>query len=111
MTRTADNPVTNDPDKALENNKVGPVIRAGDIAEAVAEAAEIDNPGKEILVDDKLAYFRVETDDELVLKRETIEECLGRPFRMQELEVNLSSFAGNIEMDSDHARFYYKKHI
>ena len=111
MTLSAENPVITDPDKALQNNMVGPVMRAGDIAEAVVEAAEIDNPDKEILNDDKVAYVRIQAEDELILKRETIEECLGRPFRMQELEINLSSFAGNIEMGSDSVRFYFKKHI
>ncbi|BAO43851.1 MmoB/DmpM family protein [Thiolapillus brandeum] len=101
----------NDPNEALHNNNVGPVVRAGDVAHAVVEAAEIDNPDKEIIVDDKLAYVRVMAEDELILKRETLEECLGRPFRMQDLEVNLSSFAGQIEMDSDRVRFYFKHHI
>jgi len=97
--------------EALENNRVGPVMRAGDIAQAVVEAAEIDNPDKAITVDDKVAYLRIAAEDELVIKRETIEECLGRPFRMQELEINLSSFAGNIEMDTDSVRFFFTKHI
>ncbi|RUI12881.1 monooxygenase [Pseudomonas aeruginosa] len=98
-------------DNALNNNMVGPVLRAGDVAIAVGEAAEIDNPGKEIKVDDKLAYVRIGAEDELILRKETIEECLGRPFRMQELEINLSSFAGIIDMDSDRVRFYFNKHL
>ena len=98
-------------DIALDNNHVGPVVRAGDIASAVVEAAEIDNPEKEISIDDKIAYVRISAEDELILNRETIEECLGRPFRMQELEINLSSFAGNIDMDTDRVRFYFKKHL
>ena len=95
--------------KALKNNNVGPIMRAGDMADAVAEAAEIDNPGKEIKVDDKLAYLRISTDGEMVLRRETIEECLGRPFNMSELEINMSSFAGQIESNSEQARFYLNK--
>jgi toluene monooxygenase system protein D len=98
-------------DNALNNNMVGPVLRAGDVAIAVGEAAEIDNPDKEIKVDDKLAYVRIGAEDELILRKETIEECLGRPFRMQELEINLSSFSGLIDMDSDRVRFYFNKHL
>jgi hypothetical protein len=30
---------------------------------------------------------------------------------MQELEINLSSFAGNIEMDTENVRFFFTKHI
>jgi hypothetical protein len=51
-------------------------------------------------IDDKIAYLRIETDDELVLTRETIEEMLGRPFSMNDLEVDLASFAGRIDTGS-----------
>ncbi len=93
-------------DDRLKNNKVGPVLRSGDMADAAVDAAEIDNPGKEISVEDMRAYLRISTDGELILKRETMEECLGRPFEMKELEVDLSSFAGQIDINTDRARFY-----
>lgn len=98
-----------DTDALLRNNRVGPVMRSGEVAEAAQEAATIDNPGKQISVDDMNAYVRIHTDDELVITRATMEECLGRPFQMQELEVNLSSFAGRIETGSQQFRFYFAK--
>ena len=91
------------------NNRVGPVLRQGALAKAVAEAAEIDNPDCDIVVDDKVAYVRVSTDGEMILRRSTIEEMLGKPFRMNDLEVELSSFAGRIEIGVDQARFYFEK--
>lgn len=91
------------------NNRVGPILRQGALAKAVAEAAEVDNPGKTITVEDKLAYVRVSTDSELVLRRTTIEEMLGKPFLMSELEVELSSFAGRIENGEEQIRFYFEK--
>ena len=94
---------------AYLNNRVGPIMRQGELAKAVAEAAEIDNPGRKIEVDDKVAYLRISTDGELLLRRETIEEMLGRPFNMNELEVELSSFAGRIETKADQVRFYFLK--
>lgn len=103
--------MTNSADSVLNNNRVGPVIRAGDVAQAVVEAAEMDNPGRDVRIEDKVAYVRVSGEGELVLSRASLEECLGRPFRMQEIEVNLSSFAGNIEIDSDHVRFYFDKKL
>jgi toluene monooxygenase system protein D len=93
------------------NNSVGPVMRSGELAFAVAEAAEEDNPGKEIRVDDKRAYLRIETDGEMILRRETIERALGRPFVMNDLEVDLSSFAGQIETLPDAIRFYFNKKV
>lgn len=93
---------------AYRNNRVGPVLRAGSITAGVIEAAEEDNPGKVIRVDDKLAYVRIDTDGELILRRKTLEETLGRPFKMSELEANLGSFAGRIETNEEYVRFYYE---
>ena len=86
---------------------VGPVVRSGDVADAVAEAARLDNPSREVTVVDHTAYIRVQCADECIIRRETMEETLGRPFQMRELEVNLASFAGQIETTSDQVRFYY----
>ena len=96
---------------ASQNNNVGPIMRQGELAQAVVEAAEIDNPEKIIKVEDKLAYLRIQTDDEMILKRQTIEEMLGRPFSMSELEVDLASFAGRIDTRVEYIRFYHAKHL
>lgn len=93
------------------NNVVGPIMRQGDLAKAVAEAAAVDNPDKEITIDDKLAYVRVQAEDEMIIRRSTIEEMLGRSFKMGDLEVDLSSFAGRIESTADQVRFYFMKHV
>jgi toluene monooxygenase system protein D len=97
--------------QAYHNNLVGPVMRAGDLATAIIEAARIDNPGKEVFVDDKRAYIRIHTDQEMVLHRATIEDELGRPFKMNDLEVDLSSFAGQIESGDNSIRFYFVKKV
>ncbi|AXS81493.1 monooxygenase [Dechloromonas sp. HYN0024] len=97
--------------QAYHNNMVGPVMRAGDLAAAIIEAAKIDNPGKELFVDDKRAYIRIHMDQEMVLQRATIEEELGRPFKMNDLEVDLSSFAGQIESGDNSIRFYFMKKV
>jgi toluene monooxygenase system protein D len=98
-------------DEAYKNNFVGPILRAGDVATAAVEAVHIDNPGKKINVDDRTAYVRIGVERECILKRSTMQELLGRPFEMRELEVNLSSFAGQIETEADHVRFYFAKNI
>ncbi|MDY0329142.1 MAG: MmoB/DmpM family protein [Thiomonas sp.] len=92
-----------------ENNHVGPVMRQGELAQAVAEAAKIDNPDKTVSVFDKIAYLRIQADEEMVIRRQTIEEMLGRTFKMSEIEVDLSSFAGRIEMTPDQVRFYFEQ--
>lgn len=97
--------------EGYRNNRVGPVLRASDLTEGVIEAAREDNPGKDIRVDDKLAYVRIDAEGELILRRETLERALGRPFSMVELEVNLGSFAGRIETTSEYVRFFYEKSL
>jgi toluene monooxygenase system protein D len=81
------------------------------MTEGIIEAAIEDNPGKDIRVDDKVGYIRIDTDGELIIRRETLERTLGRAFRIAELEVNLGSFAGRIETTADYVRFYYNKNI
>ncbi|RLA60130.1 MAG: monooxygenase [Epsilonproteobacteria bacterium] len=95
----------------VHNNNVGPIVRAGEVALAVAEAAEIDNPDKEVKVLDQTAYLRISCEQEMIIRRETIEECLGKNFEMRELEINMASFAGQIEGTSDWVRFYLEKTI
>ncbi|HYH52215.1 MAG TPA: MmoB/DmpM family protein [Acidimicrobiia bacterium] len=89
-----------------ETMHVGPIIQAGEIAEAVAAAVREDNAGKQVNVIDRGSYVRIEVDGECIIRRETLENELGRPFRMSELEVNMPSFVGQIETASDHIRFF-----
>ena len=92
-------------------NTVGPVLSAGEIADAAVEAIYQDNPDQDIRIEDHTAYIRIETQTECLIRRQTLEACLGRPFQMQELETVLSSFAGQIETDSEYMRFYLDKKL
>lgn len=88
-------------------NPVGPILQSGEIARAVAQAVEVDNAGKRVEVRDRGSYVRIEVEGgECMLRRTTIEEELGRPFRMSELELNMSSFVGQIETGTEAVRFY-----
>lgn len=89
------------------DNPVGPIMQHGDVAEAVKEAAVLDNEGRNVEVVDRGSYVRIQVDGgECILRRATIEEELGRPFRMSELELNMSSFVGRIDTGTDAIRFY-----
>ncbi|QJY49361.1 MmoB/DmpM family protein [Pseudonocardia broussonetiae] len=86
---------------------VGPVLQTGDVARAVADAAVIDNAGRRVDIRDRGSYVRVEVEGgECILRRATIAEELGRPFRMSELELIMPSFVGRIDTSSDVFRFY-----
>ena len=98
-------------DSAARRNMVGPVLRVGEVADAVVEALREDNPGKAFRVEDRIAYVRAETEGECVVRAETVARVLGRPFKIAELEVNLSSFSGRIETTDDTMRFYFEKRL
>ncbi len=104
---TEETVMSNNAVNAIDNNRVGPVMRSGDVAQAAIEAAKMDNPDKDISIEDKVAYIRISTDHELILTQESMEECLGRQFKMNEIEINLASFAGQIDVDSKRVRFYF----
>ena len=82
---------------------VGPIIRGidDDIIDAVIAAAEQDNPDREILVEDRSGYVRVQAEQAMVLTEKSLIEMLGRPFRLSELEPSLVSFAGRLNTMDD----------
>lgn len=90
---------------AEENGKklVGPIIRGvdDDIINAVISAAEQDNPDRQIMVEDRSGYVRVQTEQSMVLTQVSMAEMLGRPFRLSELEPSLVSFAGRLKTMDD----------
>jgi len=90
-------------------NMAGPLLRGGEIALAACDAMEEDSPDEEILIEDHRTYLRVEAEGGLIIPRETMESILGRPFEMLELEVNLSGFSGQIEIDEHFMRWYLKQ--
>ena len=93
----------------VPRNLVGPVLQTGELAEAVIEAIREDNPDKEVLIERRASYVRVQTEGECVIRRVTVADMLGRPFKMQELEVDMSAFAGQIETSTEQVRFYREK--
>ena len=92
-------------------NSVGPVLRAGEVADAVVEAIQEDNPDKEFVIENRIAYVRVETEGECFIRQDTLSEMLGRPITMPEVEINLTSFAGRIETTDTYMRFYLEKEL
>lgn len=86
----------------------GPLLRNNEMAQAIIEAIQEDNPGKQMTVADHTGYIRVEGPDGLLLRRTTVESILGRPFRMQELELIMPGFSGQIETTTEFVRWYFK---
>ena len=73
---------------------VGPVLRSGDFANAVIEAIQEDNSGRDIRTENHASYIRVQ-----------VQEMLGRPVSHYDIEANMPSFEGFIETSQGQFKF------
>jgi hypothetical protein len=89
-------------------NWVGPVLRAGDLAESVARAIAEDNPGKRISILDRGDYVRIHTERKCRLTRQTLERHLGHPYELRLLEIEMPSFSGRLETGTDQYVWYFR---
>lgn len=80
-------------------SKVFIAFQANEEARPIVEAIEQDNPNATI--DYQPSMVKIDAEGRLDIKRETIEELIGREFDLQELQVNLITLAGNVEEDED----------
>ncbi len=80
-------------------SKVYLALQDNDVSRYIVEAVEEDNP--EVTVQYMPAMVRLEADGQLVVKRETVEEKLGRDWDVQELHLNLITLGGNVDEDDD----------
>lgn len=67
----------------------------GDVIHAIIGAVEKDNEG--VVVEDFMVYKKVKAPQRLILKRETVEECLGREWDMDDIHLFMSSYFGFIQ--------------
>lgn len=79
--------------------KVYLALQDNDDSRYIAEAIVEDNPT--VTVNHQPAMIRIETEGKLCVKRETVEEKIGREWNMQELHLNLITLGGNVEEDED----------
>lgn len=91
----------------MDENLVGPVIRTGDLADAVIDAAIEDNPDREVMVFEREDYVRIHAERDCVVTRASIEKHLGRAFNMAMLEVEMPSFKGRMQSSTEQMRWYY----
>lgn len=98
-----------DADQALDTDLVGPVIRSGDLAEAVIEAVAEDNPGAEVVVVDRDDYVRVHTRKECRLTLASLVKAYGRPYQLSLLEIDMPSFKGRLRTRVDEYVWFYDR--
>jgi phenol/toluene 2-monooxygenase (NADH) P2/A2 len=74
-------------------------FQANEETRPIIEAIELDNPSA--TVQQEPAMVKIDAPDELVIRRETIEEQIGREFDLQELQINLITLSGHVDEDED----------
>ena len=92
-------------DESKAGRFVGPVMRAGDVADAVLDAIREDNVGREVNVEEHASYLRIKVRGECVLKFDTVGEMLGREVSRGDIESCMPAFEGFIRVDADGMRF------
>jgi len=90
-----------DPDAAVDADFVGPVIRAGRLAESVIDAVAEDNPDRDVLVMDRDDYVRIHTRGLCRLTQASLEKALGEPMQLAALEIEMPSFKGRLRTRTD----------
>ena len=68
-------------------------------AQPIIEAILQDNP--DAVSNESPGMVKIDCPGRLVVRRETIEEKIGRDFDLQEMHINLISLGGNIDEDDD----------
>ena len=80
--------------------RVGPVLEAGEVARAIAEA--IQNENEDVSLEDRGAYWRVGVPRRCRVSRAGIEARLGRAFHLPgDLECVMPSFKGRLTLAED----------
>jgi phenol/toluene 2-monooxygenase (NADH) P2/A2 len=74
-------------------------FQKNDESRCIVEAILEDNPGA--MVDDQPSMVKIDVPNRLVIKRETVEEKMGREFDLQELQLHLITLSGNLDETDD----------
>lgn len=72
----------------------------------IIEAILQDNPTA--VLNESPAMVKIDAEGELVVKRESVEARIGRPFDLQEIHVNLITLSGHIDEDDDQFKLSWK---
>ncbi len=76
-------------------SKIFVVLQKGDESRGIVEAIVGDNAAAEL--EEHPALYRVTAPGRMVIRRASIEDCLGRPFDLHELQLYLVSLSGHVD--------------
>ncbi len=82
-------------------------FQQNDDTRPIIDAILEDNPTAKLL--DYPAMVKIDNEGSLTLRRETIEEKLGRRFDLQEIHINLVSLSGHIDETDDEFTLHWNR--
>jgi phenol hydroxylase P2 protein len=74
-------------------------LQTTDVSRSIVDAIVADNPLASVT--EYPAMVKIDVPGRLVIRRESVEERLGRRWDLQELHLNLISLSGNIDETDD----------
>lgn len=74
-------------------------LQANEDTRPIIDAIIQDNPAA--VVNREPAMVKIDAPDMMTIRRETIEEHMGRAYDLQELQINLITLSGNVDEDED----------
>ena len=80
-------------------SKVYIALQDNEESQYIVEAIEEDNTDATVIY--QPAMIRIENEGHLVIKRETVEDKMGRDWEIPALHVNLITLGGNVDEDDD----------
>jgi len=79
------------------------------IALALAERGAMLHLVADATLDEQPAMVKIDCENRLTLKRESVSERMGRDFNLQELHLSLISLTGNIDETDDEFTLSWKQ--
>ena len=83
----------------MTNNMVYIALQNNEDARPIVEAIEQDNPHAEI--NHFPAMIKIDAPGKLEVKRETVEDLIGRDWDPQEIHLSVISISGNVDEPED----------
>ncbi len=74
-------------------------FQANEESRPLVDAIVADNTNAQVVYSPGLV--KIDAPNRLVIKRETVEEIIGRRYDLQELQINLVTLSGNLDEDDD----------
>jgi phenol/toluene 2-monooxygenase (NADH) P2/A2 len=81
-------------------------FQANEESRPVVDAIVADNPNA--VLSYPTGLVKIDAPNSLTIRRETIEELIGRSFDLQQLHVNLVTLSGHVDEDDDQLTLSWK---